>query len=211
MFKFKSILVLALAVCASSAWAQLMPKSEVSVGYTYSSMDQNLSFGSTGHLNSNGWNTGGTFFMNNYLGLEANIAGVSGDVSGQLGLAGGSVSEKHYTFVFGPRVQFGHGGINPYVHGLFGLDRETLSMSVTGFSTSASGNAFATALGGGVEFGLAKHLGLTTGADYLLTRHGLPGSLATLVGTSGTATQNNFRVSAGLSFRFGSGWGGSKF
>jgi len=49
-----------------------------------------------------------------------------------------------------------------------------------------------------VELGLSKHLGVVTGGDYLMTRHA-------------SATQNNLRISAGLSFRFGSGWAGSKF
>jgi hypothetical protein len=65
-------------------------------------------------------------------------------------------------------------------------------------SVSGTDNAFASALGGGVEYGVSKHVGVITSADYLMTRHL-------------SATQNNLRVSAGLSFRFGSGWGGSKF
>jgi hypothetical protein len=203
MFKFKSILVIALAVCASSAWAQLAPKSELVGGYTYTSLDEGVG----SRLGANGWNTGGTFFMNNWLGLEANIAGASNSqsqsvVSG-LTTASVSVSDKHYTFVFGPRVQFGHGRTNPFVHGLFGFDRMSLSgsSSITGVGTvsvSGTDNAFASALGGGVEYGVSKHVGVITSADYLMTRHL-------------SATQNNLRVSAGLSFRFGSGWGGSKF
>jgi predicted porin len=91
--------------------------------------------------------------------------------------------------------------VNPFVHTLFGLDRETLSLSGTSsgtpFSASGSDNAFASALGGGLEYGLTKHFGLVTGSDYLLTRHG-------------SATQNNFRVQVGMSVRFGQGWSGSK-
>jgi hypothetical protein len=49
MFKFKTILVLALAVCASSAWAQLMPKSELTGGYTYTSLDE----GAAGRVGGN--------------------------------------------------------------------------------------------------------------------------------------------------------------
>src|SRR5690348_16662580 len=123
MFKFKSILVIALAVCASSAWAQLMPKAELTGGYTYTSLDEGVG----SRLGANGWNTGGTFFVNNWLGLEGNIAGASNSQSQSvvtgLTTASVSVSDKHYTFVFGPRVQFGHGRTNPFVHGLFGFDR----------------------------------------------------------------------------------------
>lgn len=198
MFKFKSILVLALAVCATSAWAQLMPKSEITGGYTYTSLDD----GPAGRLSGNGWNTGGTFFMNNWLGFEGNVAGATNSQGGSVTVAGttfsGSASDKHYTFVFGPRVQFGHGRTNPFVHALFGVDHETVSASLLGVSSSVSDNAFASAWGGGLEYGVSKHLGVVTDADYLMTRHA-------------SATQNNIRISAGLSFRFGSGWGGSKF
>jgi hypothetical protein len=197
MFKFKSILVLALAVCASSAWAQLAPKSELTGGYTYTSLDEGVG----SRVGANGWNTGGTFFVSNSLGLEANIAGASNSQSASFTVGtttvSASASDKHYTFVFGPRFQFGHGRTNPFVHGLFGLDHESVSASALGLSTSVSDNAFASALGGGLEIGMSKHLGVVTGADYLMTRHA-------------SATQNNIRVSAGLSVRFGSGWGGSK-
>ncbi|HEU5336500.1 MAG TPA: outer membrane beta-barrel protein [Terriglobales bacterium] len=198
MFKFKSILVIALAVCATSAWAQLMPKSEITGGYTYTSLDD----GGAGRVGGNGWNTGGTFFMNNWLGFEGNVAGATNSQSGSVTVAGttfsGSASDKHYTYVFGPRVQFGHGRTNPFVHALFGVDHESVSASLLGVSSSVSDNAFASAWGGGLEYGFSKHLGVVTDADYLMTRHA-------------SATQNNIRVSAGLSFRFGSGWGGSKF
>ena len=198
MFKFKSILVIALVVCATSAWAQLMPKSEITGGYTYTSLDD----GGAVRVGGNGWNTGGTFFMNNWLGFEGNVAGATNSQSGSVTVAGttfsGSASDKHYTYVFGPRVQFGHGRTNPFVHALFGVDHESVSASLLGVSSSVSDNAFASAWGGGLEYGFSKHLGVVTDADYLMTRHA-------------SATQNNIRVSAGLSFRFGSGWGGSKF
>ena len=45
--------------------------------------------------------------------MEANIAGASNSQSQSVvtgtTTASVSVSDKHYTFVFGPRVQFGHG------------------------------------------------------------------------------------------------------
>ncbi|HLK33549.1 MAG TPA: outer membrane beta-barrel protein [Terriglobales bacterium] len=216
MLRFKSFLVLALAVCASSTWAQLMPKAEVVGGYTYSNLDQG--FGGANRLSANGWNTGGTFFVNNWLGFEGNVAGVSHSesalFSNGITTSTGSASEKHTTFVVGPRIDLGHGRTSPFVHGLIGMDRETLSASGTlaglSFSDSASDTSFATALGGGVDFGVSKHLGVITGADYLMTRHGVPASIAAL-GVSGSSTQNNFRVSVGLSFRFGSGWSSPKY
>lgn len=219
MFKLKFVAVCMFAVLVSTAWGQsLMPKTEVTVGYTYGSLDQDVGFGSTGRLNANGWNTGATVFLSRWLGVEGNVTGLTHSedmlVSNGFTTVVGSASEKHYAFLFGPRISIGHGPLSPFVHGLVGLDRESLSVSGTAagitFSESASDTAFATALGGGVDFGLTRRLGLVTGADYLLTRHGVPNTIASLLGTSGGATQNNFRVSAGLSIRLGSGFGGGR-
>ena len=216
MFKLKGLSVIAVLLVAMTAWGQdLMPKSEITAGYTYGSLDQNVGFGSTGRLNSNGWNTGGTAFVNRWLGIEGNVAGLSHgedvSVSDGINTVNGSASEKHYTFVFGPRISLGQGRISPFVHGLFGFDRESVSVSTSGFgatfSESATDTAFATALGGGLEYGLTRHVGLITGADYLLTRHGLNSDVANLLGVSGGATQNNFRVSVGMTLRFGYGSG----
>jgi hypothetical protein len=58
---------------------------------------------------------------------------------------------------------------------------------------------------------LSRHIGLTTEGDYLLTRHGIPSDIAILAGIpSSSATQHNFRVTAGIVFRLGSGFERSK-
>ena len=219
MRMLKGVSLMLVVVLASAAWGQdLMPKSEITGGYTYGSMDQNVGFGSVGRLNSNGWNTGATAFINRWLGIEGNIAGLSHSESASLTsgttTVTGSASEKHYTFVFGPRVSFGQGRMSPFVHGLFGFDRMSLSSSgsVAGLSISADGTdtSLAAALGGGVEFGATKHLAVTTGFDYLMTRHGIPSAFLP-VGVSGSsATQNNVRVSVGLAYHFGMGSGRPK-
>jgi hypothetical protein len=202
---------------SSAAWGQsLMPRAEFSVGYTYASLDQNIGFGSTGRLNGHGINTGVSVSINRLFGVEANYAGVfNGQISA---LAGAGVTsatvatETHHTFVAGPRVNFGTGGVGAFVHGLFGVDHQTITAAsgvisplFTGASAAAlTDSAFATALGGGLEFGARKRVGMVMGADYLLTRHGLPSILSQVIGVSGKATQNNFRVSVGVVFHFGS-------
>jgi len=148
----------------------------------------------------NGWNTGGTIFMNNWLGLEGNFGNVWHSESASI-VPGASVEAKvkNYTYLFGPRVSFGKGTrMNPYIHALLGFDRLSADTSTTiaGVTTkfSASDTGFATALGGGVVFGMSKHMGILTSGDYLMARH--------------SVTQNNFRISAGVVFRFGeAAWG----
>ena len=209
MFKLKSVAICMFAVLVSTAWGQsLMPKTEVTVGYTYGSLDQGVGFGIRERIQIGA--DGQIFRGRNGIALHSEDMLVSNGFT----TVTGSASEKHYAFLFGPRISIGHGPVSPFVHGLVGLDRESLSVSGTAagitFSESASDTAFATALGGGVDLGLTRRLGLVTGADYVLTRHGVPNTIASLLGTSGGATQNNFRVSAGLSIRLGSGFAGGR-
>jgi opacity protein-like surface antigen len=142
----------------------------------------------------NGWNTGGTIFLNNMLGIEGNFGNVWHSES--ISLAGSTVDTKlkNYTYVFGPRFDFGKGTrMNPYLHALLGFDQLTAdtSTNIGGVTTkiSASDTGFATTLGGGLVFGMSKHMGINMGGDYLMARH--------------SVTQNNFRISAGVVFRFG--------
>lgn len=203
---------------ASRAWAQdVLSRSEISAGYTYASVDQNVGFGSSGRLNSNGWNTGFTIGARPFFGWEFNFANVRHSESGSdvaLGVQA-KASQQLNTFVTGPRFILDRGRARPYFHALFGIDHESLSVSLSSTSTSSSesisDNSFAALLGGGLEIPLSRHMGLTTEADYLLTRHGIPGDLAVLAGIpSSSATQHNFRVTAGIVFRLGSGFERSK-
>ena len=110
------------------------------------------------------------------------------------------VKAKAYTYMFGP--QFSHRGERwtPFVHALFGAARisnVTISGTPTGsafFNSVFSQNAFATALGGGVDLNFTKHFGLRlVQGEYLLTKFkdGFDNS------------QNNFRLSTGIVVHFG--------
>ncbi len=107
-----------------------------------------------------------------------------------------------YTFLFGP--QFEHRGKHwvPFAHALFGdatLSQVRVTTIPSGsafFNRSFSQNAFATALGGGLDVNLNKVFSLRLiQAEYFLTKF-----------TDGNNnTQNNVRLSAGLVFHFNSG------
>jgi len=110
------------------------------------------------------------------------------------------VKGRASTYLFGP--QFSHRGERwtPFVHVLFGAARIS-DVRITGTPTGSaffnrpfSENAFATALGGGVDLNFGKHLGwrLFQG-EYLLTKFhdGFDNS------------QNNLRAATGLVFHFG--------
>jgi len=90
---------------------------------------------------------------------------------------------KVHDFLFGPQVNLGHGSVRPYVHGLVGASHG----SQAGFSDTV----LAFALGGGLDVKLTDRISWRLAqADYFGTRYA-------------DATQNNFRLSTGLVFRFG--------
>jgi hypothetical protein len=194
MLRIAGMVLLAM-VMATSAWAQGQG-SEISAGYSFTSADG----GSADRINMNGWNTGATYFVNNWLGIEGNVGNSWHSESASIAGASVDAKVKSYTYVAGPRFDFKKGQrMNPFVHALVGFDRLTAETSTTigGTTTeiSASDTGFATTLGGGAVFGMSKRMGINLGGDYLMANHGV--------------TQHNFRISVGVVFRFGKAtWGG---
>ncbi|HKD80735.1 MAG TPA: PKD domain-containing protein [Candidatus Angelobacter sp.] len=108
------------------------------------------------------------------------------------------VKASGYTYLFGPR--FSHRGEHwtPFVHALFGAAR--LSNTITPppisafFNRSFHQNAFATALGGGMDLDFNKHVGWRIiQVEYLLTRFT----------DGGDNQQNNVRAATGFVFHLG--------
>jgi opacity protein-like surface antigen len=192
MGRILGLVVLTIAMLASTAAAQ--GGSEITGGYTFMSAD-----GGIDRVNMNGWHTGGSIFLNEWLGIEGNFGSVGNTQDISIPGASAEAKVKSYTYVFGPRFDFGKGTrMNPYFHTLLGFDRLSAETSTTigGVTTeiSATDTGFATTLGGGVVLGMSKHMGINLGGDYLITQHG--------------ATAHNFRISAGVVFRFGeAAWG----
>ena len=89
------------------------------------------------------------------------------------------------TVVLGPRVSVSVGKFTPFAHALFGASRRHDSAS--GFSESDT--AFASALGGGIDYRLIHGIGWRVQADMLQTRFF-------------SDTQNNFRLSTGIVLHF---------
>jgi len=142
----------------------------------------------TSHPNFNGYEFSATYKLHDWL-------GVTGDFSGHYGTVTGNSSGHVQTFLFGPRISL-PGKISPFVHVLVGGAHESIGAGVTpltGFSASvipASGNAFATAIGGGIDLRVARFLSVRPiQLDYLMTRFN-------------STTQNQPRASAGIVLRF---------
>lgn len=121
--------------------------------------------------NASGWEGSLTYNWNRWLGLTADIDGHY------------CCDASLHNFLFGPQINFGHEKLSPYVHGLFGVSH--------GSASGVTDNAFAFALGGGLDYKVTDRIGVRIAqVDYLGTRFA-------------GYTQNNVRVSTGLVFHLG--------
>jgi hypothetical protein len=163
-----------------------VPSGNVFVGYSYLSADTNTS----GRGNLNGFEVSAEKKIFPFVGLVGDFSGHYGtELSNQFINPGGggflSTQAKLHSFLVGPRVSVSVHGVRPFAHVLVG--GAWLSQS-NGLS-SVNDAAFATAVGGGVDFKLVKFAGLRVQGDLLHTQ---------LFGN----TQNNVRISTGLVFHF---------
>lgn len=157
-------------------------RADLFAGYSFMSVDTN---GATSRQNYNGWQAAGALNLNRWLGVEADL---SGYYKGLGNVAGVNVDTHDYLIAGGPRFTF-----KPiFLHALFGVDDFTASTATNGATVSASDNAFATVLGGGIDWKIAGHWSIRPSFDYVLTRHGTP-----------AATQNDIRFGVGLAYAFG--------
>jgi len=177
----KSLILFGLILLvASSSKAQEDKGFEISGNYQY--VRFNPGNGASG-INCQGGSGSGAAFLNAKFGIVGEFGACK-----VTGLASGA-SAHEMDFLFGPRVYFhSHGRVYPFVQGLLGSER--FSAGVTGVG-SGSTNAFATALGGGADVTLTRHVSLRAlQVDYLYTHFG-------------GASQNNFRLQSGIVWRIG--------
>src|SRR5216684_1901 len=155
---------------AGSAMAQDYPKGEVAGNYTYIRINP-------GGTDCHGGGGSGAYSLNNYLGVVGEFSGckVTGLPSG--------VSAHALTYLFGPRVTYrGYGRLEPFGEALFG----GAHTSASGGGATITDNAFAFAIGGGVDYKWKRNLAIRLGQfDYFYTKFG-------------NTHQNNFRIQAGV-------------
>ncbi|MFZ0821975.1 MAG: hypothetical protein WAM91_18070 [Candidatus Acidiferrales bacterium] len=126
------------------------------------------------------------YYYHNYLGMVVDVGGYSFS-----GLPTG-LSAHMYTYLFGPRITLRKSyRFSPYAQALIGEGR--LNASAGG--VRAGKDALVVALGGGIDIGVTHHLAIrAVQAENIMTR------FANVAGVS--VALNNFRVSAGVVFRF---------
>ena len=114
--------------------------------------------------------------------------GVVGDFGGYHWTNSGG-NANIVTYLFGPKLSYHRGRVTPFVQALFGGAHE----SGSSFNVSVSEDAFAAALGGGVDWNATPRIGIRLlQVEYLLTKFD----------DGFNNRQNNARVSAGVVFRF---------
>jgi opacity protein-like surface antigen len=184
--------VLLFSVAASAQ--EEVPKAEIFAGYSYVRANGS---GLPG-FNMNGGSASVSFNPWSSLGIVADFGGYhTGNIGGQ------SVDGNIYSYLFGPKLAYRSGRFTPFVQTLFGgahasateaaplpTVRVRRQLALSGFGSSVSEDAFAMAIGGGLDVNATSHIGIRLiQAEYLMTRFA-------------SDTQNNARVSAGVVFRF---------
>jgi len=185
----------AMLLCAGLASAQdEAPKVEAFGGYSYVRVNPGGGFPGA---NFNGGSGSLAYNFNSWLGAVADFGGYHWSQSG----ADGTV----VSYLFGPKIAYRHGPVTPYAQVLFGGAHGSGSFFTTciearvhpegGCVTSASENAFAMTVGGGVDWNATEHIGIRlVQAEYLFTKFN--------EGTGNPDHQNNARISTGVVFRW---------
>lgn len=205
---FKPLLIagmLSLAAVPAMAQSTEYPHFEVGGGYTFiranvKTTDNSVTPPQSASTNfdMHGGRGEAVFHFGRTLGIVAEFGGnrITGLPTG--------VSGHLLTYMFGPRFTYrASEKVEPFVHSLFGGAHVSGSVSGTvspGFEFSGSENSFAMALGGGFDYRVSPKVAIRfIQADYLMTRFKTNINSA---GNSVAATQNNFRIGAGIQFRF---------
>ena len=193
----------AIFLISISAFAQIPTKGNIFFGYSYARVNFSAppSLPDTGGLvfsnpaNLNGWNGSLEGKVLPFVGIVADLSGhyVSPTVTSECGLVIGCVpttekSTAHlYNVLFGPRISVSVGKLTPFAHALLGVGHVSETGSAPEFSHSST--SFAYALGGGIDYKLIKGIAWRGQLDFLQDRFF-------------STTQDNFRFSTGVVFRF---------
>jgi len=188
------------------AWSQDFPRAEVAVDYSYARFYPVA--GGTQSLSLNGGGGAAVLNVTKYFGVKMDLQGYgSNNITWTSPVYGIFKAQGNlFTYMFGPQVKFRTPKFQPFAQYLLGgahsnvygnLTRACAGICVTG--GSPAGNAFAMAVGGGVDIPISKTIQFRpVEIDYLMTR---------FTNQFNNSSQSNFRYSAGLNFAFG---GGSK-
>jgi hypothetical protein len=137
----------------------------------------------------NGWDASARFNVAKFIGVEGDFSGSYANISG--------ISTHIYTYSGGPVVSVRVGGIQPFVHVLFGGTRLTGSQS----SASLSTNGYNVMVGGGVDAKVNRLLWIRIGqVDWIYSHFsGFSVDQQTTPSFGGSA---NVRIATGIVLHF---------
>jgi opacity protein-like surface antigen len=198
----KLLLLASVSLLGITAWAQDVPKVEIPLGFSMINVHPNLDpitsfnvFGGGGQVD---FNFGSVF------GIKADFMGYTqgSGLRNQLKEHGfaAQANGNLFTYMFGPQIKKHTGTFQPFGEALFGAAHTNAYATILTeegriLQGSSNNNAFAMALGGGLDLAVSKHVAIRpVEVDYLLTRFGA---------RDYHANQNNFRYVGGLDFMFG--------
>jgi len=202
MRKLPAVLVILLVV-GLAAQAQDTPRLEIFTGYSFVSAGFPFSpdpdAGNTrGSLH--GWDLTAAVNANRWFGIAGDFGGYYGSATkvelfkpANCVLCTGNVNatlHNMHTFAGGPQVSVRAEKMAVFGHVLLGGAHVRADFSGVGGSATASKTNFTVIVGGGIDLGFSHHLAFRVQPDYFLTQ---------ILDRS----QNNFRLSAGVVFRFG--------
>jgi outer membrane immunogenic protein len=173
---------------AAPIWAQMTPAPlqrtiDLSASYTY--LHANAPPGGCGCFSMNGGSASAAFGVTPSLSLAADFG-----VTHAGNILNSTETLTLTTYLFGPRYTVrSHGWrVLPYGQALLGG-----AHSASNFPFNSGGNGFSLLAGGGLDVPFKRHWAWrAVQMDYLLTR----------VPNGSTNSQNNFRVTTGLVYRF---------
>jgi opacity protein-like surface antigen len=232
MIRFATAAIALIILIGSFAFAQdATPKVQVFGGYSLLKLDHGGLNGGLLDLDLhqtsdpfavanyflNGWNAEAQYNTGRWLGIAADFGGRYGTpiTASRDRTLTGLPKETAYSFLAGPVLSYRtKSRVTPFVHGLFGWDRTSLGASTINGSvtspvpvTATSYNDFAMAVGGGVDYRVARRVSLRLGQlDWFHTSVNLNKFYTNAFGGTllqGLHTnQTNYRFSAGAVVRF---------
>jgi hypothetical protein len=171
--------VLLLSALPSFAQDEEYAPFEIFGGYSFVRLGEKVG-------NMDGWNASFTGNINSVFGIKGEVSGIYAKFKDYEG-----VHASGYSFMAGPQItgRF-NGPVDVFGHALFGIEHAGVGANGDGYSVGVSTNAFAMALGGGLDWHKGRWGIRVPQIDYFPWRK------------SG-ATLKNVRVSAGVVFRLG--------
>ena len=157
-----------------------VPRLEVFGGYSFMNAGVDAL---ANRQNMNGFESSVAYNVNRWLAAEGNVAAYYKTITI---LNVGTFGFHSYLVAGGPRVTVR----KVFIHGLIGMDHLANNSYFDGPGPSSGNNVLAAELGGGVQWKVARHIGVRTSADYVLSE--FDGWI-----------QSSVRVTAGVVFDLG--------